>query len=97
MVRVNHTTPSKSGSPRVSHAPGSCMSFHSAAMSLAFGVRQSGFRAPSRRATGSASNGSAALSALYAAVKAVLCRLAAMKNARLSHLSPKFSGFWLSR
>ncbi len=64
IVRVNQTTPSKSGRPRDSQLPGTCMSFQSAAMSLALGRRQSGLSAPSRSATGSESKGSAALSAL---------------------------------
>ncbi len=72
IVRVNQTTPSKSGRPRDSQLPGTCMSFQSAATSLTFGRRQSGLSAPSRSATGSESNGSAALSALYAVVNEVL-------------------------
>src|SRR5262245_22384912 len=63
-VRVNHTTPSKSGSPFDSQLPGTCISFQSEVMSLAFGTRQSGLSDPRRSAIGSASNGTAVLSAL---------------------------------
>src|SRR4051812_36905811 len=68
-VRVNQRTPSKSGSPRVSHAPGTWMSFQAAARSAAAGVRQSGFRLPMRSGTGRSANGTADLSDLYAARK----------------------------
>src|SRR4051812_39932214 len=57
IVRVNHTTPSKSGSPRASQLPGTCMSFQSAAISWAAGVRQSGLILPIRSATGCAEYG----------------------------------------
>src|SRR5919107_180087 len=62
-VRVNHTTPSKSGKPRDSQFPGTCMSAHSAASSAAGGVRQSGFTVPMRTVIGRALYGSAERSA----------------------------------
>src|SRR5262245_29073404 len=68
--RVNHTTPSQSGSPRDSQLPGTCISFQSAVMSLADGERQSGLSEPSRSATGSVSNGTAFGSALYVVMNA---------------------------
>src|SRR6185312_9129537 len=51
-VRVNHTTPSKSGRPRDSQFPGTCMSAHSVATSWFPGIRQSGFTAPMRTEIG---------------------------------------------
>ena len=76
--RENHTTPSKSGSPLVSHAPGTCMSFQSDFRSLSAGVRQSGLVSPSRSATGNAVNGTAFGSPWYCVRNVSRCRVAAM-------------------
>src|SRR6185436_16345342 len=51
-VRVNHTTPSKSGRPRDSQLPGTSMSFHSLDRSASAGARQSGLIVPRRSETG---------------------------------------------
>ena len=53
-VRVNHTTPSKSGRPRDSQFPGTCMSAQSLERSCAPGMRQSGLIVPSRTDIGNA-------------------------------------------
>src|SRR5262245_12021878 len=63
-VRVNHTIPSKSVKPRDSQLPGTCMSFHDAAISWVAGVRQSGVPLPMPSGTGNDANGSLFGSAL---------------------------------